>query len=317
MWRLSLRPSRSGRTPSGSQAVRDKPRLKPVGLPVLGVEGVSVRYGPTLALAEISLSIDSGQIVGLIGPNGAGKSSLLKAIAGLVPLASGKVLKGGRPVSGRGSRTNAAPVASTGGATSARASAATRFTPGGSAPPGGASVAYLAQREAVDWDFPVTAFDVVLMGRTRAVGWLRLPGAADREIAWQALEEVGLREQAGRQIGALSGGEQQRVMLARALAQGADLLLLDEPFRGLDVTAQEALMGTLRSLCVQGCAALIATHDLGRAADLCDQLILINTTLIARGAPQQVLTPDNLRAAYGSQVFIAGNHVIGVGDTPA
>lgn len=263
-----------------------------MGLPMLTMESVSVRYGQTVALAGISLSIDSGQIVGLIGPNGAGKSSLLKVIVGLVPLVSGKVLKAGRP---------AIPsVGTTRGGGSRTASA------------GGTNVAYLAQRESVDWDFPVTAFDVVLMGRTRAVGWLRLPGPADREIAWWALEEVGMREHGERQIGELSGGEQQRVMLARALAQGADLLLLDEPFRGLDVAAQESLMGTLRSVCVRGCAALLATHDLGRAADLCDQLVLINTTVVARGAPQQVLTPDNLRAAYGSQVFIAGDHVIGV-----
>lgn len=261
-------------------AVRDA-GAQPTGgpaSPVLTVEGVSIRYGQTLAVQRVSFTVGSGQIVGLIGPNGAGKSSLLKAVVGLVPVDGGRIRRGS-------SRT---------------------------APAGGINAAYVSQREAIDWDFPVTALEVVLMGRTRAVGWLRRPSQADLEVAWRALDEVGMREHAHRQIGVLSGGEQQRVMLARALAQGAELLLLDEPFRGLDVTAQDELVGTLRSACARGSAALVATHDLGQAAELCDQLVLINTSLVARGLPREVLTADNLRAAYGSHVFIAGDHVIGV-----
>ncbi len=284
MWRLSF--GLSGDAPGGGGRsgllARGAERVLPkaVDRPVLFVEEVSVRYGQTLAVEHISFTVEAGQIIGLIGPNGAGKTSLLKAVVGLVPVDAGRIRRGG-------SRT---------------------------APTGGVNAAYVSQREAIDWSFPVTTLEVVLMGRTRVVGWLRRPGAVDLDAAWRALDEVGMREQAYRQIGALSGGEQQRVMLARALAQGAELLLLDEPFRGLDVTAQDALVTALRSACARGCAALVATHDLGQAAEMCDQLVLISTTLVARGLPHEVLTADNLRAAYGPQVFIAGDHVIGVGN---
>lgn len=283
MWKPSLVPS--NRKPLVRNRAETGPRVvqalhaRSSGPRLLSIEGVSVSYGGSLALRDISFALDAGEIVGLIGPNGAGKSSLLKAIVGLVALDSGQILNHGRPVKA-----------------------------------GRSCTAYVSQRESIDWSFPVTVFDVVLMGRTRSIGWLRRPSAVDREIVWRSLEHVGMRSLGNRQIGDLSGGEQQRVMLARALAQGADLLLLDEPFRGLDVSAQEGLLATLRSMCDRGCAALVATHDLGQAAGLCDRLVLLNTNLVAVGSPGDVLTTDKLRAAYGSLIYISEDYVVGVGN---
>ncbi len=171
---------------------------------------------------------------------------------------------------------------------------------------GGAEISYVTQRSAVDWSFPVTVHDVVMMGRIARMGWLRWQRPRDREIVRQCLAQVGMLDYARRQIGELSGGQQQRVFIARALAQEATILLMDEPFSGVDVPAQEALMGILDNLRRQGVTVLVSTHDLNLAVERFDQLALLNRQLIAYGPPRQVVTPQTLAAAYGGRALWRG-----------
>jgi ABC-type Mn2+/Zn2+ transport system ATPase subunit len=163
---------------------------------------------------------------------------------------------------------------------------------------------YVPQREDVNWDFPVTVTDVVMMGRTARLGWLRFPGARDRHIVAEALGLVGMTAFARRQISELSGGQQQRVFLARALAQGGRLLLLDEPLNGVDAGTQEAIGELLRRERASGSTVLMATHDLELAAAWCDQLIMVNHAIIACGTPSEVLRPEVLRDTYGGHVLV-------------
>ena len=176
----------------------------------------------------------------------------------------------------------------------------------GSVETNGAEIGYVTQRSAVDWSFPVTVHDVIMMGRIGKMGWLRWQRPADREIVRRSLAQVGMSEYASRQIGELSGGQQQRVFIARALAQEATILLMDEPFAGIDTPSQEAILdilGRLRDQCV---TVLLSTHDLNLAVERFDRLALLNQQLIAYGVPRQVITPQTLAAAYGGQAVWRG-----------
>jgi manganese/iron transport system ATP-binding protein len=220
--------------------------------------------------------VRAGETVALIGPNGAGKSTLLKAVLGLVPVVSGSITVLGRPPA-----------------------AARR------------EVAYVPQAETLDREFPVTAGQVVLMGRYPRVGWIRRPGRADRKAAADALEEVGLSDRAGKRFGALSGGQRQRVLLARAIAQEARLLLLDEPFNGIDAASEELLLGALRRRCEAGAAVVVSTHDLALAHLSCDEVCLLNHHQFGFGPTETTLTPELLRATYGGQALqLHGDSVI-------
>ncbi len=234
----------------------------------LELTGVSVGYNGAPILRDISLHVPHGARVAVVGPNGAGKSTLFKALVGLLPLRSGSVCIHGRQL---GSHVDC--------------------------------IAYVPQREDVDWRFPVTVADVVMMGRYGRLGWGRRPGKADRIVVERSLAEMGLADLAGRPIGELSGGQQQRVFLARALAQQPHILLMDEPFSGVDVSTQEATLGLLDRLRTQGVTVLVSTHDLTLAATRFDQIILINRRLIAFGAVADVLTTKILSQTFGGQVF--------------
>lgn len=236
--------------------------------PALHLDQVSVHYNGIPALENVSLEIRRGEQVAVVGPNGAGKSTLFNVIAGIV-----------RPTRG-----------------SVRVY--------GSGPGQHICVGYVPQRNRIDWRFPVTVADTVMMGRIGRIGLFRWPGKIDRERVAHALEQVGMTAFAQRQIGALSGGQQQRVFLARALAQEAELLLLDEPLSGLDMPSQEAILQILANLRHQGITMLVATHDLNQAAEQFPLLLLLNRRVIALGTPTAVLMPEVLGAAYGSQMHV-------------
>ncbi|GAB4562608.1 MAG: metal ABC transporter ATP-binding protein [Anaerolineae bacterium] len=258
---------------SSTLSHRPRPRLftHPVsheaGRPIIELEHVSVLFnGQPPALEDVSLVLESGQQVAVVGPNGAGKSTLFRVIAGVQ-----------RPTSG-----------------------AVRVY--GHEPAGHICIAFVPQRSQVDWAFPVTVFDTVMMGRTGRLGLFRRPGRRDREIVEESLRLVNMADMADRQIGELSGGQQQRVFIARALAQEAELLLMDEPFTGLDAPSQELLLDIMAQMQQRGVTILVATHDLNQASHHFDQLILLNRRLIAVGPGREVLTPANLRRAYGDQI---------------
>ena len=241
----------------------------------LTLRHVSAGYGDGLVLEGVDLQIGAGSIVGIIGPNGSGKSTLLKAILGMTPVTRGEVLLDGRPAWGQRSR-----------------------------------IAYVPQREAVDWSFPVSAAQVVSMGRYPHLGWLRLPRADDARLVRHALERVAMAELGNRQIGSLSGGQQQRVFLARALVQGASVLLLDEPMTGVDQTTEQLITGLLRELRDGGTTILHTTHDLESAAELSDQLCFMNGRVVAYGPPAETFVPTTLHATFGGELLIvpAGDH---------
>ena len=242
----------------------------------LALEGVNAGYDGRPALTDVTMSVPHGAQVAIVGPNGAGKSTLFKALVGLLPVKSGRVLLHGRP-------------------------------PGGQTDP----IAYVPQREEIDWGFPVTVHDVVMMGRYGRLGWLRRPREADREVVARCLEELGIADLERRAIGELSGGQQQRVFLARALAQEPHVLLLDEPFTGVDVSAREALLTLLARLRERSITVLVSTHDMETAARRFELVALLNKRLIAYGAPPDVFTPDHLTEAFGGQaLFLDGMVVI-------
>jgi ABC-type Mn2+/Zn2+ transport system ATPase subunit len=230
---------------------------------------VSAEYAPGKpVLDDVSFDIAHGERVALVGPNGAGKSTLFKVIVGLMPHLTGDVL-----VHGHSHHAGDCP-----------------------------SIGYVPQKETVDWNFPLTVLDVALMGRVKELGWLRFPRHADREAARESLRQVGLADLAERHISALSGGQQQRMFIARALTQRADVLLLDEPFSGVDVEAQNAIFTILDDLRERGVTVLISTHDLQTATTRFDRLLLLNHRLLADGPAQTTLTPEHLAAAYGGRL---------------
>jgi manganese/iron transport system ATP-binding protein len=236
---------------------------------VVRLDHVTVRYnGGAPALQDVSLELTPGERVAIVGPNGAGKSTLLKVIAGLLLPSSGAVDVYG-------------------------------YTAGGHI-----CIGYVPQRTQVDWSFPVTVADVVLMGRIARMGLFRHASRHDRQVVRESLAQVGLADLANRQIGELSGGQQQRVFIARALAQEAELLLMDEPLTGLDVPSQEAIFGILDLLRPRRMTVLVSTHDLHLAADRFDRLMLLRRRLIGLGTAAEVLTPANLRLAYGTHMTV-------------
>ncbi len=236
---------------------------------VLKVENVTAAYNGRVALRNVTFTVLGGERVAVVGPNGAGKSTLFKVIVGLLPLQSGRV-----EVLGCDPRRE--PV----------------------------SVGYVPQREEVDLTFPVTVSDVVMMGRVRHIGWLRRPSRRDREAVRWALEQVGLTELANRPLGELSGGQAQRAFIARALAQEAPLLLLDEPFTGVDAASEEAILQLMDRVRERQVTILLATHDLQMAAKWSDRVLLLNGDLVAYGPPAEILCPDALQRVYGGQLTL-------------
>ena len=247
------------------QAIRRQHAQHHAAAPILRITGLSVEYEAGLALDDVSFEIQRAVRLAVLGPNGAGKSTLLKVIAGVLPQSQGRVEVFGE------------------------------------APGGHICIAYVPQRSQVDWNFPVSVRDVVMMGRIGKLGLLRRPGRADREAARHALEVVNMTDLAGRQISELSGGQQQRMFIARALAQEAELMLMDEPLTGLDAGSQEDIFRILDTLRENRVTVLVALHDLKMAAERFDQVMLLNHRLIGLGAPDEVFTNERLASAYGSQ----------------
>lgn len=234
------------------------------------VRNLSVSYGRRPVLEGATLSVPRGSMVGIVGPNGGGKSTLLKAILGLVPSENGEVEILGRKVDRRTRRL----------------------------------VGYVPQREDVDWNFPVSAFDVVMMGRVPSMGLLRRPSSSDKDLVWKALGTVGMAEAAEKRIGEFSGGQQQRIFLARALAQGAEVLILDEPVSGVDAPSQHEIFDLLRGLQEEGKTVILTTHDLSCVAERFDLAVLLNRRVVAFGAPREVFTPELLNETYQSHLMI-------------
>ncbi|MDP3073425.1 MAG: manganese/iron ABC transporter ATP-binding protein [Opitutaceae bacterium] len=233
----------------------------------IDVADVTVSYpNGHVALHEASFHLGGGSICALVGVNGSGKSTLFKAIMGIVVPAAGVVRIAGRPVR-EALKQNI--------------------------------VAYVPQAEEVDWSFPVSVWDVVLMGRYGYMNFLRIPRAEDKRIAEESLRRVGMLEYRDRQIGELSGGQRKRVFLARALAQRGRVILLDEPFTGVDVTTEAAIIALLRELRDEGHIMLVSTHNLGSVPEFCDHVVLINRTVLAAGPTQEVFTEENLLRAFG------------------
>jgi manganese/iron transport system ATP-binding protein len=245
-------------------------------LPALRFEHASVAYGRTIVVEDVHGDVHPGEAVALVGPNGAGKSTLIRSVLGLAPVVRGRVEVLGRPPA------------------KARR-----------------DVAYVPQADLLDAEFPVSVAQVVLMGRYRRVGWVRRPGRTDREIAAAALDAVGLADRAGDRFGVLSGGQRQRVLLARAITQQPRLLLLDEPFNGVDAVSQDALLKALADLRADGAAVVVSTHDLALAHLACDEVCLLNKHQFAFGPTEATLTPELLRATYGGHALeLSGDSVI-------
>lgn len=249
------------------KAASSLPNSEPVH--VLRIKDLTVSYRRVPAVHHVSLELHCGKCVGLLGPNGAGKTSLLKAVAGLIPLETGAIEIGGHDGSaGRG-----------------------------------AYVAYLPQRSAVDWDFPTTVRGLVEMGRYPALSWWKPFGEKDKIAVDEALSAMKLSELADRQISALSGGQQQRAFLARSLAQNAHVFLLDEPFAGLDKPSQDLLAEILRALACAGNLVIVSHHDLRMVPDLFDEVIFLNGELVACGATAVVFNDENRARTFGTETF--------------
>jgi manganese/iron transport system ATP-binding protein len=246
--------------------------------PILDVQHITVRYNGHVALEDITFHLHEGERVAVVGPNGAGKSTLFKVVSGVLQPGSGEV---------------------------------NIF---GSRPRGHVCIAYIPQRSQVDWNFPVSVADVVMMGRSAKLGPLNWPHKNDWEHVQRALETVELSDLARRQIGQLSGGQQQRMFIARALAQEAELMLMDEPLSGLDTPAQEGLLNLLDTLQNQKVTIMVATHDLDQAARHFDRILLLNHRMIAFDLPQNVLQTDNLLRAYGGRLKVEAGGTMVVDD---
>lgn len=237
-----------------------------VGAPAVEVRGLGVRYGSVVALDAVDLKLEQGRIIGLLGMNGSGKSSVFGAIMGAVRSVAGSVKLFGMDSSVARNRN---------------------------------LVSYVPQSEAVDWDFPISVSEVVMMGRYGRLGVTRAPRQSDRVAVEEALERVGLAELANRQIGELSGGQRKRVFVARGIAQQALLMLLDEPFAGVDKGSEHTIIGLLRSMRDEGRSILLSTHDLAGVPELCDEVVLLQNRVLFQGPPAEALTPEHLALAFG------------------
>jgi len=244
------------------------PSIAPSTVP-LEIHDMTVAYHRKPVLWDIDMIMPEGRLIGIIGPNGAGKSTLIKAVLGLVPKASGRVTIYGEPYERQ------------------------RHL-----------VGYVPQRESVDWDFPISALDVVLMGRYGRLGWFRRPRRADREAASASLARLGLADYAHRQIAQLSGGQQQRVFLARALVQDAKVYFMDEPFAGVDAATESAIVELLRELKAKGRTVIVVHHDLQTVQRYFDHLVMLNMRIVAEGPTARVFTPENLRSTYGGRLTL-------------
>lgn len=235
------------------------------------VQDLTVHYRTTLALEQISLEIDPGRLVGIIGPNGAGKSTLIRAMLGLIPATQGWVSYQGHPLYHHLDQ-----------------------------------VAYVPQRSAIDWTYPATVWDVVMMGRVKKTGWFRPFAPASKQLALQALERVGMLDYLNRPIGDLSGGQQQRVFLARSLATQAQIYCFDEPFVGVDQKTEEILFRIFAELAQANHIVMVVNHDLGESITHFDELLLLNRELICKGSVEEVLQPQHMHRAYGGRVSFHG-----------
>jgi manganese/zinc/iron transport system ATP- binding protein len=235
----------------------------------LVLEAVAVGYDATFVLSDVSFEVAPGEVVGVVGPNGGGKSTLLKAIARVLPLRAGRIALAGRGLEEYSGR-----------------------------------VAFVPQREEVNWDFPVTALDVVLMGRYRSAGWLRRPSRADRHRAAEALGRLGLGGMERRHISQFSGGQQQRIFLARALVQDPLVVLLDEPFTGIDAANRAVFHDAIEAFARNGVAVLMATHDLEEMTRVCSHVCCVNHRLVAFGPVASTYTPEVMRATFEGQVAV-------------
>ncbi|MEX2176539.1 MAG: metal ABC transporter ATP-binding protein, partial [Pirellulaceae bacterium] len=230
---------------------------------------VTVAYHRKPVLWDVDLVIKQPQLAAIVGPNGAGKSTLIKAVLGLVPMASGRVEVLGQPVASQRKR-----------------------------------IGYVPQRESVDWDFPVSVLDVVLMGTYGRLGWFRRPAASDRDWARECLAKVGLAQYERQQIGQLSGGQQQRVFLARALAQSADIYFMDEPLAGVDAATERTIFEVLHELRGEGKTIVAVHHDLRTVPEYFDYVVLLNVRLVASGPTAATFTTENLRKTYGGRLAL-------------
>ncbi len=235
----------------------------------LSIHDLTVAYHRKPVLWDIDLDVPAGKLIGIVGPNGAGKSTLIKAVLDLLPRASGRVLIYGKPYRENRSR-----------------------------------VGYVPQRESVDWDFPVSALDVVAMGRYGKIGWFRPVTRAHKAVALEALDRVGIANLAHRQISQLSGGQQQRTFLARALVQDADLYLMDEPFAAVDAATEVAIVRLLQDLRARGKTCLVVHHDLQTVPEYFDEVILLNMRVVAHGPTATTFTPENLHKTYGGKLTL-------------
>ena len=226
-------------------------------------EHLSVAYRADPVLRDVSVAVPTGVVMGIVGPNGAGKSTLIQAMLGLVTPLTGHTTFFGEPLDRVRTR-----------------------------------VGYMPQSKSVDWDFPTTVLDVVVMGTYGALGWIRRPGRRERDRAIIALERTGMAAFAHRQIGELSGGQRQRVFLARALVQDPDLFFMDEPFQGVDAKSQQAIVAVLHHLRAQGKTVVIVHHDLATVRDYCDHVTLLNQRIVASGPVDEVFTKEHIRTTY-------------------
>ena len=261
-------------------------KFKPTHLhydqPALDVHQLSAGYpGDRHAIRNISFTVEAGSRVAVVGPNGAGKSTLFKAIVGLIPFTTGHI-----SIYGEDCRSSHG------------------------------FVGYVPQQGDIDWTFPVSVYDVVMMGRSRHIGWFRQPGHKDRDIVNTILEQLSLTDLAHRQIGELSGGQRRRVFVARALAQETRVLLMDEPFTGVDTTAEQDIMDTLNILTDNGITILLATHNMEKASTEFDKILLLKQQVLAYGTPQEVMQPDHLVQAFGGgiRVFQDGHEMLMIAD---
>ncbi|WP_278867749.1 metal ABC transporter ATP-binding protein [Varibaculum cambriense] len=256
---------------SSPEDSREKTASVPVSTPPCVVENISAAYRDRLALSGVSFTVPSGEIMAILGPNGAGKSTLIKAMLELIPRVSGKAEFFGKNLSRVRKR-----------------------------------IAYMPQSASIDWDFPARVKDVVLMGTYTHLGWLRRPGKKEHQAALAAMEQLDISDLANRQISELSGGQKQRTFVARALAADADLLVMDEPFAGVDMKSEKTILQVLRSLASSGKTVLLVHHDLATVREFCSSVLLLREgNLVASGPLDTTFTAKNISQAYGIEGALA------------
>ncbi|MBK6264206.1 metal ABC transporter ATP-binding protein [Marivirga sp. S37H4] len=243
--------------------------IQQVENPIIEIHDLSVSYEKKPVLWDVDLTLPAGKLIGIIGPNGAGKSTLLKAVMGLLPLSSGYINILDKPLKEVRDK-----------------------------------ISYVPQRESVDWDFPTSVYDVVMMGRYGQLGLLKRPKKSDKEIVMDSLSKVGMEGFKDRQISQLSGGQQQRVFLARALAQQADIYFMDEPFAGVDAATEKAIVELLRQMSKEKKTVIVVHHDLQSVARYFDWIILLNMRLVASGPIEEAFTPELLQETYGGKLTL-------------